>query len=433
MATKTSTNTRRSRRGPSHRGPSHRDPRRWRIIHADCLTALPKLDANSVEVVITDPPYGIGISGMAWDGRLIAQAAHRDTVLRRDLGPFSRGGDGPGRRLPRTSSAFAGAGAHAGAYNLTPRGMQAFQAFSARWTRECLRVLKPGGHLAAFASPRTAHRLACGLEDASFELRDVLMWLHGQGFPKSHPLPKHPGWGTALKPAYEPIILARKPLAGSTEQNLARHRTGALHIDACRSDDPDPSCQEQGRAHTPRSTSLKGRWPANVSLSHAHHCTERRCAQDCPIGRLADRARFFYCPKTNRRERDAGCEHLRRRTIQTYQVGAHNERKARARPVANIHPTVKPIELMRWLVRLITPPDGLVLDPFTGSGSTGIAAMLEGARFIGIEREDEYIPIARARIRHWSRHASSERSKSTAVHRRRGDAPRSAGRRAARR
>lgn len=368
--------------------------RRWRIVHADCLKALPKLDADSIDVVITDPPYGIGMSGMAWDGRTIADAACSDLAVRERLGTRGR---------TRGGSPFGSPSADAGAHDFTPRGMQAFQAFSARWTRECLRVLKPGGHLAAFASPRTAHRLACGLEEAGLELRDVLMWLHGQGFPKSlNPTGRAAGWGTVLKPAYEPILLARKPLQGTLKQNLARYGTGALHIDACRSHDPDLPCPDQGRTHT-RSASPEGRWPANVSLSHAHRCTERRCARDCPIGRLADRARFFYCPKTSRRERDAGCERLSRRTIQTFQIGAHNERKAQARPVANIHPTVKPIELMRWLVRLLTPSGGLVLDPFTGSGSTGAAAVLEGARFLGIEREDNYVPIARARISHWAR------------------------------
>lgn len=388
-------------RGRTHQASGRRQ-RRWQIKHTDCLTALPKLDADSVDAIITDPPYGIGMSGMAWDGRLIAHAARRDSELRRDLGPFSRGGDSPGRTLPRTRSAFGGHSAHAGAYDFTPRGMRAFQAFSASWTRECLRVLKPGGHLAAFASPRTAHRLACGLEEAGFELRDVLMWLHGQGFPKSlNPTGRSRGWGTALKPAYEPILLARKPLQGTLKQNLAKYGTGALHIDACRSDDPDLPCPGQGRTHA-RSASPQGRWPANVSLSHAHSCTERRCTRDCPIGRLGDRARFFYCPKTSRRERDAGCEQLSRHTIQTFQIGAKNERQCEDNPVANIHPTVKPIELMRWLVRLLTPPGGLVLDPFTGSGSTGIAAVLEGARFLGIEREDDYVPIARARIGHWA-------------------------------
>lgn len=371
---------------------SSRSTRRWQVIHANCLTAIPKLQSDSVDAVITDPPYGIGINGMAWDGRAITDATRSDLAIREKLGT-------PGRT--RGGSAFGGPSSYAGAYDFTPRGMQAFQVFSARWAHECLSVLMPGGHLAAFASPRTTHRLACGLEEAGFELRDVLMWIHGQGFPKSQPLPNHPGLGTALKPAYEPIILARKPLAGTTEQNLDRHRTGALHIDACRIGDPGLHCPGQGRVHA-RSASEDGRWPANVCLSHGSSCTDRRCGTDCPIGRLVDRARFFYCPKTSRRERDAGCEQLARRTIQTYQIGAENERKAEAQPVANIHPTVKPIELMRWLVRLLTPAGGLVLDPFTGSASTGAAALLESARFYGIEREADYIPIARARLRYWA-------------------------------
>lgn len=366
--------------------------RRWRIEHADCLKALPQLDAESVHAVITDPPYGINFNGMGWDGAAITALARSDLAAREKLGT-------PGRS--RGGSAFGSPSSYAGAYDFTPRGMQAFQTFSARWTRECLRVLKPGAHLAAFASPRTAHRLACGLEEAGFEVRDVLMWLHGQGFPKSQPLPSHPGWGTALKPAYEPIILARKPLAATTEQNLTRHRTGALHIDPCRIHEPEGRRPRRGPAHA-RSASPHGRWPANLCLSHGASCTERRCTPDCPISRLGHHARFFYCPKTSRRERDAGCQQLARRTIQTFQIGAHNEHKAEACPVANIHPTVKPIELMRWLVRLLTPPGGLVLDPFAGSGSTGAAAVLEGVRFHGIEREADYVPIARARLRYWA-------------------------------
>jgi site-specific DNA-methyltransferase (adenine-specific) len=149
--------------------------------------------------------------------------------------------------------------------------------------------------------------------------------------------------------------------------------------------------------------SERGRWPANLLLSHGQTCTQTRCERDCPIKLLGEHHRFFYAAKAPRREREAGCEQLPRRTVQTYKIGAEQEKEARARPVANIHPTVKPIELMRWLVRLLNPPGGLVLDPFTGSGSTGAAVVLEGARFLGIEREHDYIPIARARIKHWAR------------------------------
>ncbi len=349
-----------------------RTPRRWQIKQADCLKALPTLDAASVDVVITDPPYGIGLVGMKWDNA-------------KKLDPARP----PGQYHSRTSPSIA------------------FQTFCAEWASECLRVLKPGAHLAAFGGTRTAHLLACGLEEAGFEIRDTLMWIQGQGFPSSPALAK--GLGVRLKPAYEPILLARRPLDDCTlEQNLARYGTGALNIDRCRIHDTT-QCPAEGRTHhKPYSASEKGRWPANLILSHDRRCTGSRCERDCPIELLGERHRFFYAAKAPRREREAGCEQLPRRVTQTFKIGAGREKEARARPVANIHPTVKPIELMRWLVRLLNPPGGLVLDPFTGSGSTGAAAVLESARFLGIEREREYVPIARARITHWARQSRDQ-------------------------
>jgi site-specific DNA-methyltransferase (adenine-specific) len=343
-----------------------RTPRRWQIKNADCLKALPTLDAASVDVVITDPPYGINANNMRWD---------RPSAL----DPERK----PGRRAPSADPSAA------------------FQSFSAQWSAECLRVLKPGGHLAAFAAPRTFHLLARGLEEAGFGLRDVLMWIQGQGYPATRVLPG--GLGTGLKPAWEPIMLARKPLDGSLEHNLAEHGAGAMNIDACRVELSAQDCPSEGRTHGRRITaSARGRWPANLLLSHGRSCTPSRCERDCPIALLGDRHRFFYAAKASRREREAGCEQLPRRVVQTFKIGARNEQLCNDNPVANIHPTVKPIELMRWLVRLLAPPGGLVLDPFAGSGSTGAATVLEGARFIGIERERDYIPIARARIRHWA-------------------------------
>jgi DNA modification methylase len=324
--------------------------RGWQVKHADCLAALPRLASESVEVVITDPPYGINLGGMSWD---------------------------------RCGS---------------------FQDFSKEWSSAALRVLKPGGHLAAFGAPRTAHRLACGLEDAGFELRDVLMWLYGQGIPKSLNLTgQSAGWGTALKPAYEPILLARKPVEGTIAQNHYRHRTGALHIGAARLGAYEQRCPGEGRTHSAaRLPDAKGRWPTNLAISHAPSCSARRCEPDCPAALLGERQRFFYCPKATRGERDAGCEALTPRLLQGYRIDRASRHRADTTPVPNVHPTVKPLELMRWLVRLLTAPEGLVLDPFAGSGSTGAAAVLEGARFLGIEREDDYVPIARARIGHWA-------------------------------
>ncbi len=341
---------------------------RWHVKQADCFTALPQLDADSVDAIVTDPPYGIGLNGMEWD-----RPARLD--------PATPAGKRRRRRPTETPN-------------------QAFQKFSREWIAACMHSLKPGGHIAAFAAPRTAHRLACGLEEAGFELRDVLMWLQGQGYPGTRVLPG--GWGTGLKPAWEPIILARKPLDGTLDQNLKRHGTGAINIDATRIPLSPQACPGEGRGHGRRiKASPQGRWPANLLLSHGPSCGAA-CEPECPVGLLGDRHRFFYAAKTSRRERDAGCEKLPRRVVQTFKIGAYSEELCEANPVANIHPTVKPIELMRWLVRLLTPTGGLVLDPFTGSGSRGAAAVLEGARFLGIEREASYAPIARARIKHWS-------------------------------
>jgi site-specific DNA-methyltransferase (adenine-specific) len=348
------------------------------VIQGDCFSALPKLDADTVDAVITDPPYGIGFNGMEWDrpGKL---DPHR---------PVGK------RRAPHTNP------------------IESFQSFSREWATQCIRVLKPGGHLAAFAAPRTAHRLTCGLEEAGFEVRDVLMWLQGQGYPATRVLPN--GLGTGLKPAWEPIILARRPIAGTLDATLAEYGTGAMNIDACRIALGEQDCPTEARCHGRRITAnQRGRWPANLLLSHGSECSGERCEPDCPIARLGDRYRFFYAAKTPRKERDAGCERLPKQVVQTFKIGAHNERMCSENPVANLHPTVKPIDLMRWLVRLLAPKGGLVLDPFTGSGSTGAACVLEGVRFDGIEREPQYVPIARARIKHWSqppkRRAASRR------------------------
>jgi DNA modification methylase len=345
-----------------------RKPRRWQIKHADCFTALAKLETNSVDTIVTDPPYGISANGMAWD---------RPAKLNPAGGPGRRrrAGTAPGR---------------------------SFQDFCKEWASACQRVQKPGAHFVAFVAPRTAHLLACGLEETGLELRDMLMWISGNGFPGGRRLPG--GRGVAVRPGYQPILLARKPLEGTLKQNHNTHRTGALNIDACRIGSKKSHCPQEGRTRKlTRKADESGRWPANVIFSHTQTCTPSVCESDCPVAQLGERQRFFYCSRVSRPEREAGCEQLPLRTIQTFKIGPEYERRAKERPVANIHPTVKPIELMRWLIRLTTPPGGLVLDPFAGSGSTGAAAIIEGARFIGIEREAEYVPIARARIKHWAR------------------------------
>jgi DNA modification methylase len=369
-------------------------------------------------------------------------------------------------------------------------------AFSVPFWREVLRVLKPGGHLLAFGGTRTYHRMTCAIEDAGLEVRDSLHWVYGTGFPKSlnvskaiddaagaerevvgkkggrYSSPKQDfrggthhaangaavamfdditapateaakqwdGWGTALKPGHEPIVLARKPLAGTVAANVLAHGTGGLNIDACRigSGTPKPvrgATENTGEglfemgSRSPRPDSTEGRWPANVLLDEGaaleldaqtegvcHSAGKARTGSDNPraakhdatswsidsstgdmhrFGDSGGASRFFYVAKPSRRERDLGCEHLPART-----GGDATDREDVAR---NYHPTVKPIDLMRWLVRLVTPPQGWVLDPFVGSGTTAIAATLEGARFTGIEQDEGYCELARARMAHWKR------------------------------
>lgn len=292
----------------------------YEIYHGDCLEEMLRLTEASVDAVVTDPPYGIAFMGKEWD--------HGVPGL-----PF--------------------------------------------WV-ETLRVLKPGGHLVAFGGTRMFHRLACATEDAGFEIRDCLSWLYGSGFPKSKKIGD--GLGTALKPAWEPIILARKPLVGTVAANVQAHGTGALNVDGCRIEGGDPAnLKRLGRSygdvasetfrqvkHAVVGGSVLGRWPANLCLD------EYAAAMLDEQSDSGGKSRFFYIAKASASER-------------------HYAGK-------NTHPTVKPVDLMAWLCRLVTPPGGLILDPFMGSGSTGIAALAEGFRFVGIEIDAEYVAIAQQRI-----------------------------------
>ena len=361
------------------------------MIHVgNCLDILPTMAANSVDAIVTDPPYGLGFMGKEWDHSVPGE-------------PF--------------------------------------------W-REMLRVAKPGAYLLAFGGTRTFHRLACAIEDAGWELRDTLMWVYGSGFPKSH----NGEWGgTALKPAWEPIIMARKPLIGTVEANWREHGTGGLNIDGCRIDPGIPvGGGGNGRASIPNGYGSGltkeagtrevvqphdlGRWPAN--LIHDGSEEVLACFPDAPgqqrdTGPQFDRnaqvyghfagvsehaargdsgsaARFFYCAKASREDRDSGLEYGPKRLFgmsgaaaaaargEHYDNGDGGVNKTKL--VGNFHPTVKPTELMRWLCRLVTPAGGLVLDPFTGSGSTGRAAIAEGMQFVGIELNPEYAAIAERRI-----------------------------------
>jgi len=371
----------------------------------DCLEVLSTIPDNSIDSVVTDPPYGLAFMGKRWD----------------------------------------------------------YDVPSVEVWAECLRVLKPGGHLLAFAGTRTQHRMACRIEDAGFELRDMIAWVYGSGFPKSKNLDGDwQGWGTALKPALEPITVARKPLAGTVAANALAHGTGALHIDACRIPAesmpantgsgglPRRREQEQRGPGLVAQPHAEGRWPANLihdgsdevlaafpdapgQLADASLNSEQRKTQNVygamrrgregeasansansgvvgfsmrPGARRLDAgsaARFFYCAKTNRRDRNEGCEEMERRPLH-WSSGDQNpgsfQSEGTDKTSQNHHSTVKPTDLMAYLCRLVTRPGGLVLDPFMGSGSTGKACMREGFQFIGIEREPPYMAIAEARIAH---------------------------------
>jgi site-specific DNA-methyltransferase (adenine-specific) len=374
----------------------------------DLFDVLPTIAADSVDACVTDPPYGIGFMGREWDTFKpgVEQARIVESTQKASTNPNLKGR----KRAPASSPSAV-------EYDRSLQGQRAFQDWTATWAAEVLRVLKPGGHILVFGAPRSHHRMIAGLEDAGFEIRDCLAWIFGQGFPKSLNLPG--GLGTALKPGQEPIALARKPFDGTTTAIHALHGTGVLSIDACRlsvSDEDRESWKGlDGFNNSPRTSgrayangaigtiddrsgyTAPGRWPANVLLS------EEAAAS---LDEHAGTARFFYVAKPSRRERDFGCEHLPAKSggeatdREDDSAGVNNPRAGAGRTggARNFHPTVKPVALMRYLVRLITPVGGVVLDPFLGSGTTGMAAKAESRDFIGIEREADYFDIAMSRV-----------------------------------
>jgi len=319
-----------------------------KIYNDDCLYKIKDLEDNSIDSIVTDPPYGISFMGKKWD----------------------------------------------------------YDVPSVDIWKECYRVLKPGGHLLSFSGSRTYHRMAVNIEDAGFEIRDQIMWVYGSGFPKSHNLKDEwKGWGTALKPAHEPIVLARKPFKCTVASNVLEYGTGAINIDGCRvgsgSGDtkvvsyPDITGNNYNGEYKDKvqyEVVDKGRWPANF----IHDGLEEEWSK------------YFYCPKANKKDRNEGCEELEEKQnvfngqnvndCPSSRIEGSVSNKFKTQPKTNHHPTVKPTELMRYLVRLVTPKDGIVLDPFMGSGSTGKAAVLEGFSFTGIELSEEYFNIAKTRI-----------------------------------
>ena len=366
----------------------------YTVHTGDCRDVLRDYPADHFDSIVSDPPYGLTFMGKGWD-----------------------------RGVP---------------------GVEFWQ--------EALRVAKPGAHLLAFGGTRTFHRLTVAIEDAGWEVRDCVMWLYGSGFPKSH---NGPWGGTALKPAWEPVIVARKPLSGTVADNVLRYGTGALNIDGCRIETeaggrPErevaplrPGVEYHGNALTGRvngalgssraiGSTMLGRWPANVM-----HDGSAEVVAGFPVTAAAQAsmrgegfgvvmdadwrapntlrghndaggsaARFFYCAKASRTDREEGCDHLPSHlsaAVELHGAGTKALNYAGAGAgggrdtVKNFHPTVKPTDLMRYLCRLVTPPAGLVLDPFCGSGSTGKAALLEGLRFVGVDLDPAHVAIAEAR------------------------------------
>lgn len=349
------------------------------VLHqADCRDVLRSLADNSIDSVVTDPPYALV------------------SIQKR----FGKPGSAPAKDVyGRGAAGFMGKQWDTGEV-----------AFSDEFWAEVLRVLKPGGHVVAFSGTRTYHRMAVAIEDAGFEIRDQLGWVYGSGFPKSHN--QHgdwEGWGTALKPAWEPICLARKPLAGTVAANLEAWGVGAINVDGCRvegafesgwsksgsKESENGSMSGKNYARDPKPDNANGRWPANI----VHDGSDEVLAA-FPADGDKSSARFFYCAKASRKDRDEGLEAFAPKFAPTMGngIGGKEHDPETATPKKNVHPTVKPTSLMQWLCRLVTPPGGTILDPFMGSGSTGKAALLEGFNFVGCEREDEYMPIATARM-----------------------------------
>jgi len=407
----------------------------YRLECGNSKELLKTLESNSIDSIVTDPPYELGFMGKKWDNTGIAY----DVEL---------------------------------------------------WA-ECLRVLKHGGHLLAFSGSRTYHRMAVAIEDAGFDIRDQIQWVYGSGFPKSHNISKAidkihgaerevvgidkskwrdaskavgtwegkynsyeekckittpateaakewDGWGTALKPAHEPICVARKPLIGTVVENVLQYGTGGINVGACRVETNTNEINERKNKHGNNGSSIfhnaknlqkgweasQGRWPANFIHDGSEEVVQgfpdvksggmnqanvkannlifnKKTKYPNPkiyIANQGSASRFFYCTKASKKDRDEGLEGFEERARQTMGNGIGEMPDQQIQNNHNHHPTVKPTDLMQYLCRLVTPPKGTILDPFLGSGSTGKAAIYEGFNFIGFDLNSEYIDIAKARI-----------------------------------
>lgn len=469
------------------------------LLHGDCLEKLKELPDNSIDSIVTDPPYGIGFMNKEWD----KPSKHRELIEREQIRSEERFKEG---KSP-VKGGFS-KGVQPGLPIGTAKEGKWFQEWCEEWGKECLRVLKPGGYLLSFSAPRTYHRMTTGLEDAGFEIRDQIMWVFGSGFPKSHNIGKAvdkllgnerevvgetpykingniksgnfgttadndpnkrftgeitkghsewEGWGTALKPAHEPIVVARKPLSEKTNaENVLKWGTGGINIDESRigsdggtkrshqGEYPKNEDGSQDRTNWARTGHNKielneGRWPANIILDEeAGKVLDEQSGiskstksnrGEVEIFKLEDReskwvgktterghndkggaSRFFYCPKASKKDRDEGLNDFP--DFKKYEYGnpekhSFSHMVNNDSIVKNVHPTVKPTNLMLYLIKLVTPKDGVVLDPFMGSGSTGKAAIRGGFDFIGIEKEEEYIKIAEARINNEHKHITN--------------------------
>lgn len=387
---------------------------RHRLTCMDCVSFMKTLPENSVDAIVTDPPYGLSPDGRArtWD----------DIEKLREAGEAG----------PR--SGFMGSEWDAGVPGIT-------------WARECFRVLKPGGYIIAFASTRTVHRLAVSVEDAGFEIRDMVSWLYWQGFPKNHDISKAideirgekrdvvgkkrsgiavpgekgrhtiggsrsveidvtvpvsqdakrwAGWGTALKPSQEPAVFARKPCEEDTVAgNVLKWNTGGINIEGCRYPYNDPDSGWPGPMEEWSWEGDQG-W-RDKFVGGTESRTPGVVFPPAPGGRWP--GNIYYCPKPSRNEKEAGTDQLpgRQGGVPAGPAGMMANQDP-GHTVGNFHPTVKPVRLMRWLVRLVTPPGGTVLEPFAGSGTTLLAAEAEGVSCVAVEREPAYCDIIRARF-----------------------------------